>query len=261
MKVVILAGGYGTRISEETDLKPKPMIEIGGKPILWHIMKIYSSYGFNEFIICCGYRGYMIKEYFINYAKHMCDLTVNLKTGNLNIHRNDAEDWKITLVDTGLNTMTGGRISRVKEYIGNETFLLTYGDGVSDVNIEELVNFHKNQGCLATVTSVQPSGRFGALKINNKNKVETFIEKPAGDGTWVNGGFFVCEPKVVDYIEGDETIWEKKPLESLATNGELMAYKHYGFWKAMDTLRDKNELEALWQSCKAPWKVWGKNDA
>lgn len=260
MKVVILAGGYGTRISEETDFKPKPMIEIGGKPILWHIMKIYSSYGYNEFIICCGYKGYVIKEYFINYAKHMCDVTVNLKTGDLDIHRNNAEDWKITLVDTGLNTMTGGRIKRVKEYIGNETFFLTYGDGVSDINIKELFDFHKSNKCLATVTSVQPLGRFGALKINNKNKVETFIEKPVGDGGWINGGFFVCEPNVFEYIDKDETIWEKDPLEAISRNGQLSAYRHYGFWKPMDTLRDKIELESLWQSERAPWKVWGKEN-
>lgn len=256
MKVVILAGGFGTRLSEETDIRPKPMVEVGGKPILWHIMKIYSNYGYKDFIICCGYKGYLIKEYFINYVKHMCDITVDLKSGDINVHKNYSEDWNVTLVDTGLNTMTGGRIKRVKDYIGNERFLLTYGDGVADINIKELVEFHKDNCNLATVTSVQPSGRFGALKISKNNKVESFIEKPSGDGAWINGGFFVCEPIVIDYIEGDKTVWEKEPLESLANKGFLQAYKHYGFWKPMDTLRDKTELEALWANGKAPWKVW-----
>lgn len=256
MKVVILAGGFGTRLSEETEIKPKPMIDIGGKPILWHIMKIYSSYGFSEFIICCGYRGYVIKEYFINYAKHMCDVTINLKSGKLDINKNNSEDWKVTLIDTGLNTMTGGRIKRIKEYIGDEDFLLTYGDGVSDVNIIELVEFHKEKKGLATLTAVQPSGRFGALSINNESKIETFIEKPTGDGAWINGGFFVCNPKVIDYIDNDSTIWERAPLENLANEGKLHAYKHSGFWKPMDTMRDKNELEELWQQGEAPWKIW-----
>lgn len=256
MKVVILAGGFGTRLSEETDIKPKPMIEIGGKPILWHIMKIYSSYGFNEFIICCGYKGYVIKEYFINYAKHMCDVTVDLKSGKLNINKNNSEEWMVTLIDTGLNTMTGGRIKRVKDYIGDDTFLLTYGDGVADVNISELVKFHKGHEGMVTVTAVQPSGRFGAIRINENNKIETFEEKPAGDGAWINGGFFVCDSKVIDYIEGDKTKWEKEPLETLAIEGQLQAFKHSGFWKPMDTLRDKNELEELWQKGEAPWNIW-----
>lgn len=256
MKVVILAGGFGTRLSEETDIRPKPMVEIGGKPILWHIMKIYSMYGYKDFIICCGYKGYLIKDYFINYSKYRCDITVDLKKGDINIHKNYAEDWHVTLVDTGLNTMTGGRIKRVKEYIGNERFLLTYGDGVADVDIEKLVEFHEINNNLATVTSVQPSGRFGALNINANNKVESFIEKPIDNGGWINGGFFVCEPEVLDYIEGDMTTFEKEPLEELSQKGLLYAYKHYGFWKPMDTLRDKTELEALWSIGKAPWKIW-----
>ena len=259
MKVVILAGGFGTRISEETDVRPKPMIEIGGKPMLWHIMNIYSSYGFNEFIVCCGYKGNVIKDYFVNYYNYMCDITVDLKTGEQIVHRSNSEPWKITLVDTGLNTMTGGRIKRIKEYVNGERFLLTYGDGVSDVNIDELINFHNNHNGLVTVTSVQPTGRFGALTINNTDRVETFIEKPSGDGGWINGGFFVCEPEVFDYIEGDSTIWERKPLEMLSQEGKLYSYKHNGFWKSMDTLRDKRELEEIWQSGKAPWMI-KKND-
>lgn len=256
MKVVILAGGFGTRLSEETVNIPKPMVNIGEKPILWHIMKIYSHYGYNDFVICLGYKGYVIKEYFINYFMHMSDITVDLSNGGIKVHNSQVEDWKITLVDTGLNTMTGGRIKRVKEYLGNKTFMLTYGDGVGDVNIEELVDYHKGHGKLATLTSVQPSGRFGALTMNEKGKVESFIEKPAGDGAWVNGGFFVLEPEVTDYITDDSTIWEREPLEQLSKDGELYAYKHKGFWKPMDTLRDKNELEKLWQEGIAPWKIW-----
>lgn len=256
MKVVILAGGFGTRLSEETDIKPKPMVEIGGKPILWHIMKIYSTYGHNDFIICLGYKGYVIKEYFVNYYIHMSDLTVDFYDGGIKIHNNHAEPWRVTLVDTGLNTMTGGRIKRVKEYIGNETFMLTYGDGVADVNINNLIDFHKSHGRLATLTAVLPAGKFGALRFGENNKVEDFTEKPPGDGGWVNGGFFVLEPQIVDYIENDSTIWEREPLERLAKEGNLFAYKHEGFWKPMDTLRDKRELEEMWNSGKAPWKIW-----
>lgn len=254
MKVVLLAGGFGTRLSEETDVRPKPMVEIGGRPMLWHIMNIYSSYGFNEFVVCCGYKGNIIKDYFINYSKHMCDVTVDLRNGELDIHKTYCEPWRITLVDTGLNTMTGGRIKRIKDYIGDEPFLLTYGDGVADVDVEELVKFHNSHNGLVTLTSVQPSGRFGALGLsNNSNRIESFVEKPSGDGRWINGGFFVCEPEVFDYIDGDSTTWEKEPLESLAQEGNLYSYRHNGFWKAMDTLRDKNELEALWSRGDAPW--------
>ncbi|SNZ06196.1 glucose-1-phosphate cytidylyltransferase [Persephonella hydrogeniphila] len=255
MKVVILAGGFGTRLSEETDIKPKPMVEIGGKPILWHIMKIYSAYGFNDFIICLGYKGYVIKEYFANYFLHMSDVTIDLKNNQMEIHNVKTEPWKVTLIDTGLNTMTGGRIKRIQPYIENETFMLTYGDGVGNINIRELLEFHKKHGKYATLTAVQPSGRFGALDLND-NEVKAFKEKPKGDGAWINGGFFVLEPKIFDYIEGDETVWERDPLENLAKDGQLMAYKHTGFWKPMDTLRDKRELETLWQSGNPPWKVW-----
>jgi len=258
MKVVILAGGMGTRISEETDLRPKPMIEIGGKPILWHIMKTYSHFGFNEFIICCGYKGYMIKEYFANYFLHQADITVDLAENKLDILQSNVEPWKISLIDTGLNTMTGGRIKRIQKYIGNETFMLTYGDGLGDVNIDELLRFHLEQKKLATVTVVQPSGRFGAIHFNNENSVEIFAfqEKPRGDNTWINGGFFVCEPKVFEYIQDDSAIWEKKPLETLAEDRELVAFRHNGFWKPMDTLREKNELEELWITGEAKWKLW-----
>ncbi len=255
MKVVILAGGFGTRLSEETDIKPKPMVEVGGRPMLWHIMKIYSTYGFNDFVVCLGYKGYVIKEYFANYFLHMSDVTINLKDNNIEIHSVKAEPWKVTLVDTGLDTMTGGRIKRIRNYIKDETFMLTYGDGVADINIKKLIEFHKKHGKYATVTAVQPSGRFGALDIE-REKVISFKEKPKGDGTWINGGFFVLEPEIFEYIEGDDTIWEKEPLENLARDGQLMAFKHEGFWKAMDTLRDKRELEALWQSGNPPWKVW-----
>ncbi len=256
MKVVILAGGFGTRLSEETVNIPKPMIEIGGKPILWHIMKIYSHYGYNDFIICLGYKGYIIKEYFMNYFMHMSDITVDLNSGGIKVHNSKAENWKVTLVDTGLDTMTGGRIKRIKDHLDGERFMLTYGDGVGDVNINSLVKFHESHGKLATMTAVQPSGRFGALRINDDKKVESFVEKPAGDGAWINGGFFVLEPQVIDYIKDDNTTWEREPLENLTKESQLFAYKHEGFWKPMDTLRDKIELERLWSTKEAPWKVW-----
>jgi len=256
MKVVILAGGFGTRLSEETHLKPKPMIEIGGKPILWHIMKIYSAYGFNEFIICLGYKGYMIKEFFANYFLYMADVTIDLGNNSIEVHNAKAEAWKVTLVDTGLYTQTGGRIKRIKPYVGNETFMLTYGDGVANINIKELLEFHKSHGRYATITAVQPPGRFGGLVLNGGDEVLSFREKPKGDGAWINGGFFVLEPEIFDYIKGDEVPWEREPLETLAKEGQLMAYKHRGFWQCMDTLRDKNYLENLWNSGKAPWKVW-----
>lgn len=257
MKAVILAGGFGTRISEETNLKPKPMIEIGGKPIIWHIMKIYSYYGINDFIICLGYKGYVIKEYFFNYYKHMSDLTIDLSDNNIKIHNNYSESWKITLVNTGEDSMTGGRIKRISEYVKDEDFFcLTYGDGLSNVNIAESINFHKKHQKLATVTAVQPSGRFGALEIEN-NKITKFQEKPKGDGGYINGGFFILSPKAISYIkDGDKTIWEQSPLQNLAIDQELMAFKHDGFWQPMDTLRDKNYLDELWSSKNAPWKIW-----
>jgi glucose-1-phosphate cytidylyltransferase len=257
MKVVILAGGLGTRISEETVLKPKPMVEIGGKPILWHIMKMYSQHGVNEFVICLGYKGYMVKEYFVNYYRHMSDLTVNLQNNDLEIHNNYSEPWKVTLVNTGETSMTGGRLERVRPYIENEeAFCLTYGDGVSNVDIAASIAFHKRHGKLATVTAVQPAGRFGALEISH-NQVQRFQEKPKGDGSFINGGFFVLSPKILDYItEGSQTIWEQSPLKKLAADGELMSYKHDGFWQPMDTLRDKECLENLWQDKRAPWKTW-----
>jgi glucose-1-phosphate cytidylyltransferase len=259
MKVVILAGGFGTRISEESHLKPKPMVEIGNKPILWHIMKIYSHYGFNDFIICLGYKGYVIKEYFAHYFLHESDITFDFRNDNRRIiHNHSAEPWKVTLVDTGLETMTGGRVKRVQPYVGDEPFMLTYGDGVSDVNIRELVEFHKAHGKLATVTSTQPGGRFGALSLGENNVVHGFQEKPKGDGSWINAGFFVLQPEVFKYIDGgDDTVFEKGPLEQLSSNGELRAYKHHGFWQPMDTLRDKNQLEELWRTNNAPWKAWG----
>lgn len=256
MKAVILAGGLGTRISEETDLKPKPMIEIGGKPILWHIMKIYSYYGINDFIICLGYKGYIIKEYFANYFLHMSDITFDMKNNKMEVHQNNAEPWKVTLVDTGENSMTGGRLKRVKPYLENETnFCLTYGDGVCDVNINKLVEFHESQNTYATLTATLPPGRFGALDLHNA-KVTSFREKPHGDGSWINGGYFVLSPMVFDYIEDDKSIWEREPMERLANDGQLTAYKHDGFWQPMDTLRDKNYLEKLWASNNSPWKVW-----
>ncbi len=256
MKVVILAGGLGTRLSEETDFKPKPMVEIGGKPILWHIMKIYSYYGYNEFIICCGYKGYMIKEYFANYYLHQADVTVDLSTNELEVHMSHAEPWKVTLVDTGIKTMTGGRIKRIEKYVGNKPFLLTYGDGLGDVNIKALVDFHKKHGKKASITAVQPIGRFGSLLFDESGNIQTFKEKPK-DADWVNGGFFVLEPEVFNYIEDyDSCIWERTPLENLVNDKELMAYKHEGFWHPMDTLRDKNELEKSWNSDQCKWRLW-----
>lgn len=257
MKTVILAGGYGTRISEETGVKPKPMVEIGDMPILWHIMKIYSAYDINDFIICLGYKGYVIKEFFATYSLHMSDVTFDLRNNDMEVHQNGTEPWTITLVDTGENTMTGGRLKRVKEHIGDETFCLTYGDGVSDVNIKDLIEFHRNQKALATLTAVQQPGRFGAFSLKSGEfKIGGFREKPKGDGAWINGGFFVLEPTVMEYIEGDSTVWEKEPLERLAKEGMLSAYPHYGFWQPMDTLRDKNVLEELWKGSDPPWKVW-----
>ena len=256
MKAVILAGGLGTRISEETSTKPKPMIDIGGKPILWHIMKIYAAHGINDFVICCGYKGYVIKEYFANYFLHMSDVTFDMSKNSMEVHQRSAEPWRVTLVDTGDETMTGGRLKRVASYIKDEeAFCFTYGDGVSDVNITELVAFHKAQKVKATLTAALPPGRFGALDIGG-TKVQSFKEKPKGDGAMINGGFFVLSPQVLKYITGDNSIWERTPLETLAEEGQLAAYQHSGFWQPMDTLRDKVHLEELWQSGKAPWKVW-----
>lgn len=257
MKVVILAGGLGTRISEESHLKPKPMIEVGGAPILWHIMKFYSSYGFNEFIICAGYKQYVIKEYFADYYLHRSDVTFDFSADNkMIIHNNVAEPWKVTIVDTGLETMTGGRIKRVEKYIGNETFMLTYGDGVSNVDLNKLMEFHRNQGKYATITAVQPGGRFGVLEIDETQSVTQFAEKQKEDGGWINAGFMVLEPEVIKYIDGDATFFEREPLERLAKQGQLAAYKHEGFWKCMDTLRDKETLDFLWNHNKAAWKTW-----
>jgi glucose-1-phosphate cytidylyltransferase len=255
MKAVILAGGTGTRLSEETAVRPKPMAEIGGNPILWHIMKIYSSYGIHDFVICLGYKGYMIKEYFAHYFLHRSDVTIDIAGNKLDIHSNYSEPWRVTLVDTGPASMTGGRLKRVQQYVGDETFCFTYGDGVSDVNIRELINFHKNHGLKATLTAVDPPGRFGALELGG-SRVMRFKEKPQGEDSWVNGGFFVLEPDVFDLIDGDATIWEQEPLEKLASSGQLAAYRHQGFWHPMDTLRDKAVLEELWSSSQAPWKVW-----
>jgi len=256
MKAVILAGGLGTRISEETHLKPKPMIEIGGMPIIWHILKTYSHHGINEFVICCGYKGYIIKEYFANYFLHTSDVTFHMDSNRMEVHLQKAEPWKITLVDTGESTMTGGRLKRVRDHLGDETFCFTYGDGVSDVNITNLVRFHHEHGLQATLTAVQPPGRFGALKISDQGIVKGFQEKPQGDGGWINGGYFVLEPTVIDRIESDQTIWEQDPLISLANEGQLAAYHHQNFWQPMDTLRDRNHLEELWTNGQAPWKVW-----
>jgi glucose-1-phosphate cytidylyltransferase len=255
VKVVLLAGGIGSRISEESHLKPKPMIEIGGKPIIWHIMKIYSTFGLNEFVICCGYKGYVIKEYFANYFLHNSDVTFDMSKNEMNVHQNKAEPWKVTLVDTGEHTMTGGRIKRIKDYVGSEDFCMTYGDGVANVNIQELLAFHKSQKRLATLTATKPPGRFGALSVDG-GRIKSFLEKPQGDGNWINGGFFVLSPKIFDFIKGDETIWEREPLEKLAQNDQLSAFCHHGFWQPMDTLRDKNLLEELWSTGKAPWKIW-----
>lgn len=256
MKAVILAGGLGTRISEETHLKPKPMVEIGGKPILWHIMKLYSAHGINDFIVCCGYKGYVIKEYFANYFLHMSDVTFDMINNEMQVHQKKAEPWRVTLVDTGEDTLTGGRLKRVQDYIkGEEAFCFTYGDGVADVDVTRLVAFHKAHGKLATVTAVQPPGRYGALSME-QDQVMGFIEKPKGDGGWINGGFFVLSPECLEYIDGDQSSWEGAPLTQLAGDGQLMAFKHTGFWQPMDTLREKNMLEDLWQSGNAPWRVW-----
>jgi glucose-1-phosphate cytidylyltransferase len=255
MKVLILAGGFGTRLSEETDIRPKPMAEIGDKPILWHIMKLYSHYGFNDFIILLGYKGYYIKEYFANYFLHQSDVTIDLANNKMEVHSNASEPWKVTLLETGLNTMTGGRIAQARPFI-NEPFLLTYGDGVADVNIQALIEFHKQHKKKITMTSVQPEGRFGALQTDPDHKVNSFLEKPRGDGSWINGGFFVCEPSVLDYIAGKETVFEQQPLEQLANEGELYTYRHEGFWQCMDTLRDKMKLNELWASGNAKWKIW-----
>ncbi|ACL25032.1 glucose-1-phosphate cytidylyltransferase [Chloroflexus aggregans] len=257
MKAVILAGGYGTRISEESAIRPKPMVEIGGKPILWHIMKIYSAHNINEFIICCGYKGHMIKEYFANYYLHHADVTFDMRSNRMTVHHTQIEPWQVTLVDTGEQTMTGGRIKRIRPYVGDETFCLTYGDGVSDVDIRALIAYHREQGATVTLTAVQPPGRFGAFTLTeDQTRIESFKEKPGGDGAYINGGFFVVEPAAFDLIAGDDTVWEREPLEQLAQRGELAAYRHHGFWHPMDTLRDKNYLEGLWQSGHAPWKIW-----
>ena len=255
MKAVILAGGMGTRISEETALRPKPMVEVGGKPVLWHIMKTYSAHGIHDFVICCGYKGYVIKEYFANYFLHMSDVTFDMKNNKMEVHQQSAEPWRVTLVDTGENTLTGGRIKRVAQYVGDEDFCCTYGDGISDVNITALIEFHKQHGKLATLTATQPPGRFGALQLAG-NDILSFQEKPQGDGSWINGGFFVLSPKVLDYIKGDQTIWEREPMDKLARERQIAAFFHSGFWQPMDTLRDKNHLEALWASGNAPWKTW-----
>lgn len=257
MKVVILAGGYGTRISEETGVRPKPMVEIGGKPILWHIMKIYSSYGLNDFIICLGYKGYVIKEYFANYFLHMSDVTFDIKHNKVEVHENNAEPWRVTLVDTGLSTMTGGRIKRVRDYIGDETFCLTYGDGVSDVDLRALIDFHLAEKAMVTLTAVQPPGRFGTFNLHKgQTRITHFREKHVDDGAWINGGFFVAEPEALDYVVGDDTVWEAEPMQQITQKGGLAAYRHRGFWHPMDTLRDRNFLENLWQSENPPWKVW-----
>jgi len=256
MKVVLLAGGLGSRLSEETSLRPKPMVEIGGKPILWHIMKIYSHYGYNDFVICLGYKGYVIKEYFANYFLHQSDVTIDIAENKLEVHNSQAEPWKITLVDTGVNSMTGGRIKRAAKYLNNEPFLLTYGDGVGNVDIKALVEFHQKNKKLVTVTAVQPSGRFGALSIDDTDAVSSFYEKPQGDGAWINGGFFVCQPEAINYIDADATIWERAPMETIAAEGQMAAFRHEGFWKPMDTLRDKNELEEDWNKGEAQWKLW-----
>jgi glucose-1-phosphate cytidylyltransferase len=255
MKVLLLAGGFGTRLSEETDIRPKPMADIGGKPIIWHIMKGYSHYGFNEFVVLLGYKGYFIKEYFGNYFLHQSDVTIDLSTNGIEVHNNASEPWKVTLLETGLDTMTGGRIKRARDFIGNEPFLLTYGDGVSDVDLSELIRFHKKHGKLITMTAVQPEGRFGALETDGI-RVESFLEKPKGDGSWINGGFFVCQPEVLDYIKDDKTVFEQEPLQQLAKDGQLFNYRHSGFWKCMDTLRDKKVLNEMWESGQSKWKTW-----
>ena len=259
MKALILAGGFGTRLSEETDIKPKPMVEVGGKPILWHIMKTYSHYGINEFVILLGYKGYYIKEYFANYFLHQSDVTINMLNGDMEVHNNSSEPWKVTLLDTGLNAMTGARVKKAKEHIGNKPFMLTYGDGVADIDIQETLAFHQQHGKLMTMTSAQPEGRFGALNINKNDQVTTFEEKPKGDGSWINAGYFVCQPEVLDYIDnGDDVIFEQEPLRRLAQDAEIFTYKHEGFWMPMDTLRDKTKLNEMYESGNAPWVTWEK---
>ena len=259
MKALILAGGFGTRLSEETDIKPKPMVEVGGKPILWHIMKTYSHYGINEFVIMLGYKGYYIKEYFANYFLHQSDVTINMLNGDMEVHNNSSEPWKVTLLDTGLNAMTGARVKKAKEHIGNKPFMLTYGDGVADIDIQETLAFHQQHGKLMTMTSAQPEGRFGALHINKNDQVTTFEEKPKGDGSWINAGYFVCQPEVLDYIDnGDDVIFEQEPLKRLAQDAEIFTYKHEGFWMPMDTLRDKTKLNEMYESGNAPWVTWEK---
>jgi glucose-1-phosphate cytidylyltransferase len=257
MKVVLLAGGHGTRLGEETDIRPKPMVEIGGKPILWHIMKIYSQFGYNDFVVCLGYKGYVIKEYFSNYLLHQADVTIDVRENKIEMHQNKAEPWRVTLVETGLNTMTGGRIARVRGYVGDDDFFMTYGDGVSNVNLDAALRYHRGHGKAATLTAIQPPGRFGALDLGESDQVHRFMEKPKGDKSWINGGFFILSPKVFDYItEGDATVFEQAPLEGLARDDELMAFKHDGFWQSMDTLRDRTTLEKLWASPSPPWKTW-----
>ncbi|HEV2150149.1 MAG TPA: glucose-1-phosphate cytidylyltransferase [Longimicrobiaceae bacterium] len=257
MKAVILAGGFGTRISEESSVRPKPMVEIGGEPILWHIMKTYSAHGINDFVICLGYKGYVVKEYFSDYYLRVADVTFDIRNHRVEVHRNGAEPWRVTLVETGGATMTGGRIKRIRDHVGDETFCMTYGDGVSDVNVTELIEFHRREKVLGTLTAVQPPGRFGAFTLGDDgDRVGGFREKPMGDGAWINGGYFVLEPQVFDYIEGDDTVWEREPMEGLARDGQLAAFRHTGFWHPMDTLRDKTVLTELWESGQAPWKVW-----
>jgi glucose-1-phosphate cytidylyltransferase len=259
MKALILAGGFGTRLSEETDIKPKPMVEVGGKPILWHIMKTYSYYGVNEFIVLLGYKGYYIKEYFANYFLHQSDITIDMSSGDMQVHNNSSEPWKVTLIDTGLNAMTGARIKKAQEHIGNETFMLTYGDGVADIDIQKELNFHQKHGKLMTMTSAQPDGRFGALNIDKNNKVVEFKEKPKGDGSWINAGYFICQPQVLNYIDdGDDVVFEQEPLKRLAKDGQIYTYKHKGFWMPMDTLRDKTKLNKMCENGDAPWMVWSE---
>ena len=258
MKAVILAGGLGTRISEETHLKPKPMVEIGGKPILWHVLKIYSSFGIKDFIICCGYKGYVIKEYFANYFLHTSDVTFHMQQNHMTVHRKQAEDWNVTLVDTGESTMTGGRLQRIKDYLGDDCFMFTYGDGIADIDVKNLIDYHNSHSSLVTVTAVQPPGRYGSLRLSSNGLVSGFQEKPVGDGSWINGGFFVADAKALDYIDGDQCIWEQAPMKQLAQDGELRAFQHKGFWHPMDTLRDKNYLDHLWATHQAPWKMWVK---